>query len=91
MVQLQVQYQGRVQGVGFRATVRDAAEGFRVGGWVRNEHDGRVTLVVQGEESEVVGLLEEVQRRLGRFITGAERLRRPIDESLRVAGIEIRR
>ena len=39
---------GRVQGVGFRYTVRSLAVGFDVTGFVRNLPDGRVHLVVEG-------------------------------------------
>ena len=50
MISLQVFYEGNVQGVGFRWSVRHAAKGFDVTGWVRNLPDGRVELQVTGEE-----------------------------------------
>ena len=46
MISLQVFYEGHVQGVGFRFTVRHIAKGFDVTGWVRNLPDGRVELQV---------------------------------------------
>lgn len=49
----QVFFAGRVQGVGFRYTVRHIAMGFDVAGWVRNLVDGRVELLAVGEEAEV--------------------------------------
>jgi acylphosphatase len=58
MISLQVFYEGNVQGVGFRWTVRDAAKGFDVTGWVRNLPDGRVELQVTGEENDVRGFLD---------------------------------
>ena len=91
MVQVQALYHGRVQGVGFRATVRDAARAFRVRGWVRNEEDGTVTLVAQGEADQVEGLLEEIQRRMARFITRVDRLACAVEPTLELRGIEIRR
>src|ERR671937_3103287 len=58
MISLQVFYEGHVQGVGFRFTVRHIAKGFDVTGWVRNLPDGRVELQVTGEEDEVRALLD---------------------------------
>ena len=60
MTSLQVFYEGNVQGVGFRWTVRDAAKGFDVTGWVRNLPDGRVELQVTGEEAEVRAFLDRI-------------------------------
>jgi len=62
MISLQVFYEGRVQGVGFRFTVRHLAKGFDVTGWVRNLPDGRVELQVTGDENEVRTFLDQVAR-----------------------------
>ncbi len=43
---------GRVQGVGFRYTVRYLARSMGLTGWVRNEYDGSVTLTLQGKSRE---------------------------------------
>lgn len=56
----QVFYEGRVQGVGFRFTVKAIACGYEVAGWVRNLHDGRVELQVDGEADEVDAFLRAV-------------------------------
>jgi len=50
---LHVLYSGSVQGVGFRYTVRQVAQGFEVSGLVRNLLDGRVELVAEGEREEL--------------------------------------
>jgi acylphosphatase len=60
MISLQVFYEGNVQGVGFRWTVRHAAKGLDVTGWVRNLPDGRVELQVTGEEDEVRAFLDRI-------------------------------
>jgi len=52
MKTLRVHYDGRVQGVGFRWTVKNLAKEFDVTGTVCNLRDGRVELVVQGETDE---------------------------------------
>lgn len=54
---LQVFYEGRVQGVGFRYTALRLAAGFDVSGYVRNLPDGRVEMVVAGEAKEFLQAL----------------------------------
>ena len=57
---VQVFYEGNVQGVGFRYTVRHLAKGFDVTGSVRNLRDGRVELLAAGEEEEVQAFLKAI-------------------------------
>lgn len=57
----QVYYEGRVQGVGFRYTVRKIALGFDVRGTVQNLPDGRVELQVAGDSSEVQAFLQDIR------------------------------
>jgi len=58
---VQVFYEGRVQGVGFRYSARRVAAGFDLAGYVRNLPDGRVELVASGDEEEVDGFLQAVR------------------------------
>lgn len=51
MKSVRVHYDGRVQGVGFRWTVKNLAREYDVAGTVRNLPDGRVELVAQGDEA----------------------------------------
>jgi acylphosphatase len=73
MVAKQVLYEGRVQGVGFRYSIKSITTGYDVVGWVKNLIDGRVELEVQGEEKEVAEFLQAVldshlRRHINRFI-----------------------
>jgi acylphosphatase len=52
---------GRVQGVFFRDTIRNAAEREHLAGWVRNRPDGTIEAVFEGDEA-AVGRLVEVCR-----------------------------
>jgi acylphosphatase len=57
---VQVFYEGNVQGVGFRWSVRNIAKGFDVTGSVRNLRDGRVELLAAGDKEEVRAFLEAI-------------------------------
>ena len=48
---------GRVQGVGFRESLRQEAEREGVAGWVRNRRDGTVEALLQGEAGPVERLV----------------------------------
>ena len=58
--QAQVHYSGRVQGVGFRYSVREVTCGFEVTGFIRNLPDGRVELLIEAEEAEAQAFLEAI-------------------------------
>jgi acylphosphatase len=60
MIAKRVIFEGRVQGVGFRYTVKDLARGFDVCGWVKNLPDGSVELQVMGEPAELNDFLHEI-------------------------------
>ena len=70
LVRTQVVYQGRVQGVGFRATAAAIAQRLAVTGWVRNELDGSVCLEAQGPQGQVEELLMQIAKHQGCRITG---------------------
>lgn len=57
----QVFYEGRVQGVGFRWSTKNMAQGFDVSGFVRNLPDGRVELQLTGDADEVKAFLGEMR------------------------------
>ena len=61
MTGIQIFYEGRVQGVGFRYCVRQLACGFEVSGWVRNLPDGRVELQACGDAEELAHFVEAIR------------------------------
>jgi len=65
-------FSGRVQGVGFRATVRELAERVPVTGWVRNEPDGRVKLEAQGPAAALDTLIERIRDARSAHITSVD-------------------
>jgi acylphosphatase len=89
MSSTQVFYEGHVQGVGFRYTVKQLAKGFDVVGWVRNLPDGRVELQVSGEGAEVAAFLEAItQSELRAHIKS--QTTHPMSEPPAARGFEIR-
>ena len=48
---------GRVQGVGYRYAMVDAADACGVTGWVRNRRDGSVEALVQGEPLAIESII----------------------------------
>jgi acylphosphatase len=69
-VAVEVTYAGRVQGVGFRATVAELARGRPVTGWVKNLSDGRVELFAEGDRAAVEGFLAAVRERFDGHFRG---------------------
>jgi len=62
-VERRVTFRGYVQDTGFRGRCQDSAEEWGITtGWVRNEQDGTVTLVVQGEPSRLDLIIEELEK-----------------------------
>jgi acylphosphatase len=53
---------GRVQGVGFRDSMRWEADRLGITGWVRNRRDGTVEAVVAGSATAVAEILEWAHR-----------------------------
>jgi acylphosphatase len=50
---------------------------FQLTGFVRNLPDGRVCLVVEGEKSQIEGLLGEIQAEMNPYIGNVQKMERP--------------
>lgn len=86
---VRVIYSGRVQGVGFRFTTYDIASRFPVTGFVRNQPDGSVELVAQGEPDDIRRFLAAVAKRFQWNIRGTNET--SITDTTEFTSFEIRR
>ncbi|MEX0678941.1 MAG: acylphosphatase [Pirellulales bacterium] len=68
----EVYFSGWVQGVGFRYTTRDIAARFDVRGFVKNLHDGRVVLVVEGAPSTLDRFVAAIEAEMARCIQSSK-------------------
>jgi len=70
---LHIFFSGRVQGVGFRYTVKTIATGFEVTGTVKNLADGRVELLAEGDKRELEEFAQAIRdSEVGGFIRQEE-------------------
>lgn len=49
--------EGRVQGVGFRYHIQDAAKKLKLTGWVRNLDEGKVEILAEGDKKALLELV----------------------------------
>ena len=61
-MRLHVIVRGRVQGVGFRWFVREAARRRNLAGWVKNLADGGVEVAAEGPDHDVEALRAQITR-----------------------------
>ena len=61
-------FSGRVQGVGFRYTTAAIASRFVAAGYVQNLSDGRVRLVVEGDQAELDAFMVAIRKRMTSYI-----------------------
>lgn len=62
MVTLHMKVHGRVQGVGFRFYTQQQASRLGVQGWVRNEADGTVEVLAQGDKATMQKFVAAVKK-----------------------------
>lgn len=58
---LHITFAGTVQGVGFRYFVRRKAKEIGINGWVRNNPDGTVEVMAEGEEDKLREFLNSIE------------------------------
>jgi acylphosphatase len=87
-VRRRVVVHGRVQGVGYRYTVRSEARTRRVAGWVRNRPDGAVEAVFEGPPDAVESMLRVCER--GPRGASVERAEVAEEEPEGLTGFEVR-
>ena len=81
LIRRRYRYVGQVQGVGFRWTSQRIAMSLGVTGWVRNEDDGSVTLVLQGTQEQLGAFATKLAENLSHYAryTMADREDEPVD------------
>lgn len=57
----EIVYRGNVQGVGFRYRTCQVASGYAITGYVRNQDDGSVALVAEGDREELDAFISELE------------------------------
>lgn len=79
---------GRVQGVGFRYTVRQYANQYGLSGWVKNLADGNVEVAVEGSESKIDEFLSIIDSHFSGYIRNTNKSYQVIQGN--TGGFEIR-
>ena len=78
MQEIAVTYRGHVQGVGFRWTARSLASEEGIAGTIRNQPDGSVALVAQGDPPSLKRFLDKLDSRMsGLILSKAYETRKP--------------
>ena len=83
-----LRFKGNVQGVGFRYTACRTADRYDVGGYVRNEPDGSVECVVEGQADEIREFVNDLTDRMSRYIRETQQQTAPY--SGRYAGFNVK-
>ena len=80
-------FQGKVQSVGFRYAAKMLAEKYNLAGWVENNNDGSVALVVEGLEENMESLINNLK---DYFKDNIENIGESIEKDDGLIGFEIK-
>lgn len=72
-------FKGRVQGVGFRFTVLNAASRYRLTGYVRNVPDGTVEMLAQGPAADIDDCINRIEQSFADYVAEAKTEDIPLD------------
>jgi acylphosphatase len=67
-----IHFDGHVQGIGFRYTTQNIAMRYAVHGYVRNLKDGRVELVMEGDDREMEGVMACLRKKMDSYIRNVD-------------------
>jgi len=70
--QVHIHYSGKVQGIGFRQTVRSFSKELGLTGWVKNLKDGRVEIIAEGEPAKLDRLQKLLKEQFEIYIVHAD-------------------
>lgn len=65
---IQAIFSGHVQGVGFRYSTLSVVKKYKISGFVKNLSDGTVELQAEGQETEVLKFLNDLQDFMSSYI-----------------------
>jgi acylphosphatase len=86
-MQKKIIFFGRVQGVGFRYAVKMLAEKHNLVGWVENNDDGSVTLVLGGLKKDIENLINNLK---DYFQDNIENIEESVEKDDGLIGFEIK-
>jgi len=58
MKTVHLEISGKVQGVFYRASAQEAAQCYKISGWIKNTHHGKVEALITGEDEDVLKFIE---------------------------------
>ena len=74
-------FSGRVQGVGFRYTAQRIASRCGLTGYVRNNHDGSVEMLAQGQAEDIAKCIQNIKDTFGAYVRDVEENEVPVSSN----------